>query len=348
MSIRIGIAGIGFMGMIHYLAYQRIRGARVVAICTRNRKRLEGDWSDIRGNFGPAGKEMDLTGVRKYTRLDDLLADEQIDLIDVTLPPALHADTAIRAFEGGKQVFTEKPMSLTESECRRMVRAAKKARRQLYVGHVLPYFPEYDWALKTVHSGKHGQLLGGSFKREVEDPPWIKNFWKADEVGGPLLDLHVHDAHFIRLLFGMPKSVVSCGTMHRNMPRHWDTLFSFEGRGFSAHASGGVVDRPGQSFCHGFEIYLQRATLKFEFAVIDGAGTYVCEPTIIDSKGKARSANVSGADPVEAFCAELQEVVRCAASGRPSKTLDGTLARDAVKICHKQAVSMATGKAVRI
>ena len=301
MSIRIGIAGIGFMGMIHYLAYQGIRGAHVVALCSRNRRRLQGDWRDIRGNFGPAGKEMDLAGVRKYTRLDDLLADRQIDLIDVTLPPALHASTAIRALERGKHVLTEKPMALTQSECRRMVLAAKKARRQLYVGHVLPFFSEYDWALKTVRSGRYGKLLCGSFKREIEEPKWIKNFWQADEVGGPLLDLHVHDAHFIRLLFGSPQSVVSCGTMYRNMPRHWNSLFSFEGQGYAAHASGGVVDRHGHSFCHGFEIYLQRAALKFEFSVIDGLGTYLCEPTVIDSRGKARSAKVSGADPSEAF-----------------------------------------------
>lgn len=348
MSIRIGIAGIGFMGMIHYLAYQRIRGARVVALCTRNRRRLEGDWRDIRGNFGPPGREMDLSGVRKYTRLDDLLADQQIDLIDLTLPPALHASATIRACERGKHVFTEKPMALTQSDCRRMVRAAQKARRQLYVGHVLPFFSEYGWAIKTVRSGKYGKLLGGSFKREIEEPTWIKNFWQADEVGGPLLDLHVHDAHFIRLLFGMPRSVVSCGTTYRNVPKHWNSLFSFEDRGFAVHASGGVVERPGQSFCHGFEIYLQRATLKFEFSVVDGVETYVCEPTIFDLRGNARSARVSGADPVEAFCAELQEVVRCAASNRPSEILDGGLAQEAVIICHKQAVSLATGKAGRI
>jgi predicted dehydrogenase len=348
MNLRVGIAGVGVMGMIHYLAYERIRGVDVVALCSRNRRRLEGDWRGIRGNFGPAGKRMDLKGVRKYPHLDDLLADDQIDLIDITLPPALHAEAAIRAFEHGKHVFCEKPLALTAAECRRIVRAAGKAHRHLYVGHVLPYFSEYAWALKAVRSGRHGKLLGGSFKREIDAPKWVKNFWHAGEVGGPMLDLNIHDAHFIRLLFGMPLAVVSSGTMHRGLPEHWHSLFRFADLGFAVHASGGVVDRQGYSFCHGFEIHLQRATLKFEFAVIHGEGRYLCEPTIVDSRGTAKLAGIHGGDPMDAFHAELQEVVRFVTSDRPSEILSGDLALDAVTISRKQAASVASGMPVRI
>ncbi len=53
--MKIGIAGIGFMGWIHYLAYRRVAGVKVAAICEQNKKRLGGDWRDIQGNFGPAG-----------------------------------------------------------------------------------------------------------------------------------------------------------------------------------------------------------------------------------------------------------------------------------------------------
>ena len=54
--VRVGIAGLGFMGMIHYLSYQKVRGVKVAAICEQARKRLTGDWRDIKGNFGPAGR----------------------------------------------------------------------------------------------------------------------------------------------------------------------------------------------------------------------------------------------------------------------------------------------------
>jgi len=84
--IRVGIAGLGFMGMVHYLSYEKVRGVRVDAIASRSSKRRAGDWRGIQGNFGPAGKQMDLSNVAAYSALDDLLADPNLDLIDIALP----------------------------------------------------------------------------------------------------------------------------------------------------------------------------------------------------------------------------------------------------------------------
>ncbi len=51
--VRIGIVGIGFMGRIHFLAAQRLAGATVTAICSRDAAKRAGDWRTTRGNFGP-------------------------------------------------------------------------------------------------------------------------------------------------------------------------------------------------------------------------------------------------------------------------------------------------------
>src|SRR5215213_10364640 len=95
----VGIVGLGFMGMIHYLTYKKLADVRVAAICEVNEKRLTGDWTDIKGNFGPAGQQMDLSGIATFTNLDDMLASTELDLVDVTLPPALHADATVTAFQ---------------------------------------------------------------------------------------------------------------------------------------------------------------------------------------------------------------------------------------------------------
>ena len=84
--VRIGIVGIGFMGMIHYYGIRKVSGAEVVAICTRDPKRLDGDWTSIQGNFGPRGGIEDLSNLRKYNRIEDLLADPGVDLVDICLP----------------------------------------------------------------------------------------------------------------------------------------------------------------------------------------------------------------------------------------------------------------------
>src|SRR5919109_2413322 len=101
--IRIGIVGVGFMGMIHYLAGGRLRGGRVAAVCSRDPKKLAGDWRGIRGNFGPPGEVMDLSALKKYDSLEALLADPEIDLVDVCNPTHLHAPTAGAALRAGKQ-----------------------------------------------------------------------------------------------------------------------------------------------------------------------------------------------------------------------------------------------------
>ena len=346
--IRVGIAGLGFMGMVHYLTYEKLRGAKVAAICEKLPKRRVGDWREIKGNFGPPGKKMDLSQVATYDKIDKLLADPKLDLIDITLPPALHADIAIAAMEAGKHVLSEKPMSLTAADCQRMLRASQRHGRQLFVGHVLPFFPEYAWALKTVQSGKYGKLLGGSFKRVISDPSWLKHYWSAKQVGGPMLDLHVHDAHFIRLLFGMPSSVITQGRLRGELAEHWNTQFCYEDSDVTVLATSGTISQQGRAFNHGFEIHLEQATLVFEFAVIGDEGKYLCVPTILDKNGRSQAVKLSGGDPMDAFAEELQEVSRCAGKEQRSVVLDPQLACDAVVLCNKQTKSLQQQRRIRV
>src|SRR5437588_8990940 len=141
--VRIGIVGVGFMGMIHYLATRRLRGARLAAVCSRDPRKLAGDWRGIRGNFGPPGEQVDLGGVKKYDRLDALLADPDIDLIDVCNPTDQHPATANAALSAGKHVLVEKAIALQPQDADAMVALARKSGKMLMVAHVLPFFPEF-------------------------------------------------------------------------------------------------------------------------------------------------------------------------------------------------------------
>lgn len=346
--IRVGIAGIGFMGMVHYLSYQKIRGVKVAALCEQDQSRLDGDWRPIKGNFGPPGKRMDLKGIATYTNLDDLLADESLDLIDITLPPSLHTPTTIAALKSGKHVFCEKPMALTTRECDAMARAAKKAKKRLLIGHVLPFAPEYAWALKMIRSGRFGKLLGGTFKRVISDPAWLTHFWSAEKTGGPMLDLHVHDAHFIRLLFGMPKAVTSKGRLKKGLAEYWNTTFDYGPKGPTVLATSGTISQQGRSFTHGYEIHLEKATLTFEFAVFGTEGKYLREPTILESNGKVKTPKLGSGDPMESFQSEMKEVATCVKKNVESAILNAQLARDAIQICQKQTESLRSGRAVRL
>jgi predicted dehydrogenase len=335
------------MGWIHWLTHNKLRSnSGVVAVCETDPRRLSGDLRGIKGNFGPPGKRVDFSRVETYADYDDLLTDERIDLVDITLPTSLHAEMAIRALESGKHVVCEKPMALHLADCRKMVAAAKKAKRLLMIGHVLPFFPEYNWARTIIRSGIYGRLLGGSFRRVISEPTWMRNYWSAEHIGGPMLDLHVHDAHFIRLLFGMPQEVTTAGRTRKGLAQFWHSQFRFAD-GATVEATGGTIDQQGRPFVHGFEIHLEKATLAFEFAVLNGKGTYLCAPVVLDNDGKARRPRLSGGDPLDAFADEVREVMRCVREGEPSEILGADLAQDAMRICELESLSLERGKPVK-
>src|SRR5690242_19538270 len=161
--VGIGIVGIGFMGMIHYLAARGLTGGRVVAVCSRDPKKLAGDWTGIRGNFGPRGGTMDLSGLNRHADVADLLADPAVDLVDLCVPNDEHARLAVRALEAGKHVLVEKPVALTTADADAMLRAARATGKRLLVAHVLPFFPEFSFVAEAVTSGRYGaRTCGGS------------------------------------------------------------------------------------------------------------------------------------------------------------------------------------------
>ena len=68
------------------------------------------------------------------------------------------------------------------------------------VAHVLPFFPEFAFAAEAIRGGTYGKLLGGHFKRVISRPDWSADIGDAAKTGGPAVDLHIHDTHFIGLV----------------------------------------------------------------------------------------------------------------------------------------------------
>lgn len=336
--LKVGILGCGFMGWIHWNSYQQIDGIEVAAICTKEEHRLQGDWTDIKGNFGPPGKQIDLSGITTYREMDKFVNDPSLDIVDVCLPPSLHATAIEAAAAAGKHVFSEKPLGLNVEQCDRAVEACKKHERMLMVGQVLPFFPEYKIARDLIDSGKFGRLLGGSFRRVISDPTWLPDFYDPNKIGGPLFDLHVHDAHFIRLIFGMPNSVFSCGRKRGEVVEYCVSNFGFD-RDFVVSCTCGVIHQQGRPFNHGFEIHLENATLQFEFAAF-AEGSESMPFKILKADGTVEYPDVGDGDPVHAFVAEIQEVKNAIENGNVSPILSGTLARDAIVMCQAQSESV--------
>ncbi len=345
----VGIVGIGFMGWIHYLAYQRCQGAEVVAIASRDPKKRQGDWRGIRGNFGPPGEQVDLSQVATYEHWEPLLQDPRVELVDICLPPHLHAPVAIAALEAGKHVFCEKPVALQLQDAQRMVQAAQAHQRRLFVGHVLPFFPEFHFLYQAAQDGRFGHLLGGVFKRTISDPHWLQDFYDPQRVGGPVIDLLIHDAHFVRLLWGMPQAVFSRGRMHDpQVVKYLSTEFLFSEVPGPVTLSGGVIDQRGRDFTHGFEVHFERATVLMDFSVLDGEPVVSMPLTVLKEDGTVERPSLGSGDPVDGFVAEVEEVLRCVEQNQPSAILDGQLAMDALRLCEAQSESVRCGQMVSV
>jgi predicted dehydrogenase len=339
--IRIGIVGIGFMGMIHFLAARKLRGGGVTALCSRDPKKLSGDWRSIQGNFGPRGQMMDLSAVKKYDRLEKLLADPDIDLVDICNPTDLHPETAIQALRAGKHVLVEKAIALEARDADAMIKAAREAGRLLMTAHVLPFVPEFAFAAQAVRGGRYGRLLGAHFRRIISRPDWSAEIGDAAKTGGPAVDLHIHDTHFIGLLCGVPARVFSTGVVQEGVVQYLTTQYLYAPGERSISCSSGAVSQKGRPFVHGFEIYLERATLAFESGAIP--------LTLLTADGQSERPQLAGGDdPTAAFTDEIQAAVDGVSAGREPDLLSGQLARDALVLCHKECESVQRGEAVAV
>jgi predicted dehydrogenase len=339
--VRIGIVGLGFMGRIHYLAAQRLTGAKVMAVCSRDPVKLSGDWRATRGNFGPEPGLVDLTGVKKYSTVADLLADPEIDLIDICTVTDQHASLAIQALHAGKHVLVEKAISLSPDDADAMLAAARRAGRLLMVAHVLPFFPEFKFAAQTIREGRYGSLRAAHFKRVIARPDWSADIADAAKTGGPAVDLHIHDTHFIGLVCGVPKAVFSVGTVEGRAVTYLTTSYLYGPGGPAISCSSGAVCMPGRPFVHGFEIYLENATLLY-----DSGGTPL---SLLTPDGISEHPQLpGGSDPLAAFADELEAAVRGVTMGQEPDLLSGQLARDALVLCHRECESVTTGKIVAV
>lgn len=339
--VRIGVVGIGFMGRIHFLAAQRLRGAKVAAVCSRDPAKRAGDWTRTRGNFGPEPGRVDLTGVKVFADYAEMLADPDIDLVDVCTVTDQHAPLAIAALKAGKHVLVEKAIALTAADADAMLAAAKAAGKMLLVAHVLPFFPEFAFAAEAVRSGRYGKLLAADFTRVIAKPDWSSDIGDAAKTGGPAVDLHIHDTHFIGLLAGVPRAVFSAGTLEGDAVTYLTTSYLYGPGGPAVTCSSGAVAAAGRPFVHGYEIYLEKATLSYS-----SGGNPL---TVFTADGKSFIPELpGGGDPIAAFADELQAAVDGVRSGKEPDLLSGTLARNALVMCHREIESVRTGGTVKI
>ena len=188
--LKVGLVGVGGISGAHIPAWEEMKNAELVALCDIRPERME-----------------KYSGKRCYTDFDEMLANEELDILDICLPTYLHADFAVKAMEKGINVITEKPISLKEEDVERVYSTAAKNNVKFMVAQVLRFWPEYELLKEIYDTKKYGKLLSGTMIRLGGYPKWSWDGWMMDEKRSGLVpfDLHIHDLAFMVYAFGMPK-----------------------------------------------------------------------------------------------------------------------------------------------
>jgi len=141
--LTLGFIGVGGQARGH-LGMGSREDCQTLALCDVNRARIEEFASD--------------PSITLYSDFRELLARDDIDAVVISTPDHWHAIPAIEAAKAGKDIYCEKPLSLTIREARAMVNAARRYGRVFQTGSQQRSSREFRFACEMVRSGRIGQL----------------------------------------------------------------------------------------------------------------------------------------------------------------------------------------------
>jgi predicted dehydrogenase len=334
--IRVGIIGLGMMGRCHYAGWGKVEGAEVVAVADTDPKRAGGDLSDGWGNIDADAKTIDMERITGTTDPHELIAMENVDVVDVCVPTPFHEELATAALEAGKHVVCEKPLARTAEAAWRIASAAASSPGMFMAAMCIRFWPQYAWLKDAVDSRAYGRVLGASFRRMASMPPgW---FADAEMSGAAALDLHLHDTDFIHYLLGPPRAVSSCGyTKTTDGIDHIVTRYLYDEVPVVV-AEGAWCLADGYGFTMSYMVNFENATVDCDFARGD-------DMLIVVSAGERQTITCDG---VNGYEAELAYFADCIASGAPPKIVTPEQAADSIRIVEAEVASIATGAPVNL
>lgn len=189
-KIRYAVIGLGWFAQAAALpSFVQAKNSELVALVSDDPEKRE-----------QLGKLYNIQHTYSYDQYDDCLKSGEIDAVYIALPDHLHCEYAVRAAKAGIHVLCEKPMAVTEDECKAIIQAAQENHVKLMIAYRLHLEEANLQAVETVRSGKIGeprifnslftqQTVAGNVRLE------------KDKGGGTLDDIGIYCINAARYLF---------------------------------------------------------------------------------------------------------------------------------------------------
>jgi predicted dehydrogenase len=200
-NVRVGVIGAGLLGLTHSVSLAMLRGAGLYDV----------DLVSVYDPESAAAESLakNIGFAQAVSSAEEIIGDDTIDTVYVATPTLFHHDYLVTAAKAGKNVFCEKPLSVTLAGARSMADAVKRAGVVGGVGLVLRYSPTYRFIKKKIESGDWGIPIIVTLRNDQCFP--IRGLhhtaWRADPRiagGGTLIEHSIHDLDLFEWLFGHP------------------------------------------------------------------------------------------------------------------------------------------------
>jgi myo-inositol 2-dehydrogenase/D-chiro-inositol 1-dehydrogenase len=239
-NVRFGLIGYGAWGSHHARAIAATQGAELAAVAARSEATR-------------AKAQAEHPGVRVYGDYRELLAREELDVVDVVLPSSLHHEVGKAVLESGRHLLLEKPMAVTVPDCADLVAAARQRQRVLAIGHEFRHSSLWGKAKEMIDAGAVGEPL--YLLIELWRRPYRQGSqgWRYDiaQVGNWILEEPIHFFDMARWYFsGLGEPVSVYARANSRQPGHPELQDNFSAIVNFPHGAYAVISQTLAAYEH--------------------------------------------------------------------------------------------------
>lgn len=218
-TLKVGVIGVGGIARVHMPGWQASPHAEVVAGADISHEALD-SWSS----------QWNVT--KTYSNPADLIADPDIDIVDVVTPNMYHTDLTVAALEAGKHVICEKPLAPTPEDIDKMIAAREASGKMLMTAQHFRFSGKSKAMKAEIDSGALGDIYHARswMLRRTAIPTRPGFLLKKHSGGGATIDIGVHILDLTLWFMGNPKPVSVTGVAKKVLASNpkafglWDNL----------------------------------------------------------------------------------------------------------------------------